>query len=379
MGVLACSSPGPWTRSAALAAVLLAALPARPLGQKKDAPKKAPPAAALRAEPWLGEFEGARTSVRERNTPLVILALLEGETTSDRVREELYRGKDFLAALQGAQLVLINDGDHPQKKIQVPDPTNPKSPPIERSVCSVYETPSCADHKRSWNRVYQEFQVEGEMRLPQLIVLGPAGAEHGRLVDEIQRAQAVALVDAAKAAAGKPLTEEALRDVQDALRGMQALERAQVWLEVLSHARRVLAITEKSAHADEARGGEERALTALRADLAAQRARVEAGELEAGYARLRGLRGALSGTPLEKESADLVSALERDKRFKDALAAIRRREEADLLWKECEAALAEGKTASAERLAARLLQRFADTPAAEKAKARFPELAETAR
>jgi hypothetical protein len=350
-------------------ALPLLALPAA--GQKKREERSSAPPPPVRCAAWLSDLDAARTAALERNAPIVILALLEGETTSDRVRNELYNGAEFAQATAGTVFIVMNLGDHPPKTIDV---VTESGETVQRTVCSVYETPTCADHKRNWKSIYQEYHVNGEMRLPHLLVLLPDGRIHGRCMDEIQRGAALKLVQEAKAAAGPSLSEKDLVEVKGQLDQLRSFEATGRFAEAWHAAARVLELTSTGAFADKARAAEERALLALRGKLKEALAKLEQGSVEQGYVSLRGLAQGMVGTPLEGESAELLKKTEKDKRWKETIAEVQRKEEAEKLWTDCLAALDEGKTEAAERLAGRILKRFAGTPAATKAAQRFPAL-----
>lgn len=359
LGLLAAALPG-------------LALPAQAQKRREEEPKAQAPA---RVAPFLGDFESARKSSLERNAPLVFVAILEGEEASDRFRNQVYKGEEFARATAGAVVVLVNDGKHATKKIQV---VTEAGETVEREVCAVYEMPTCTDHKRNMNRFFQEYHVGGDkeaMKMPHFLVVLPDGKIQGRLADEIQKSAALKLVADAQAAAGPSITAEQLQVVQAELASMRAHEGSLAWIEAWKASARVLAIATAGVHSQAARAGAERAVAALRVELADAVGLLEQGKVEDGYPLLRKLAQGLEGTPLAEEGADALKKAERDKRFKDAIAEILRREEADKLWEECLAALAEDKVPQAERLAAHILKRYAGTPAAAKAAERFPALA----
>jgi len=325
----------------------------------------------LRAEPWLGSFDEARERSRVRNAPILILSILEGEQTSDRVRDEIYKGKEFAEVSQGTIVLLTNNGTHTTKKIEV-ETSDGKI--VERTVCSVYDTPTCADHQRSQDRVYQEFHMDGEFKMPHLIGLLPDGTIHDRFFDEIQIEDAVRIAEGVKKLAGPSLTDEELTEVRGKLDQLAGFRKARLWVSAWRAATRVLEITAAPIYAETAQAGVEQALTGMREDVAHAVKRLEEGDVEGGYLRLLDLRTEHEGTPLEKDTKNTVRKLERDKRYKDAIKDVQRKLEAEELWAELEQKLAEGKERPAERLAEKLIEKFGDTPAGRRAAERYPHL-----
>ena len=336
-----------------------------PQKRKKDPPPK--------IEPWLGDFDAAVATARDRNTPLVVFAILEGEMTSDRVRDEIFKGSSFNAAAAPTVVLLVNDGDHPPKKIEE---ERKDGETIERQVCSVYGVPTCADHRRSWKRVYQEYNQKGDMKVPALLAVLPDGTKHGDLRDEIQLDEAVRLVNTARKRTGKPLTVAELREVKGKLESGTSFAKAKLWHESWRSYARVLEITEAPRYAGRAQAGVEAALAGMQADIDQALARMGKGEVEAGYGKLVGLREPYAGTPLEKALKSAIRKAELNKEWKDAIKAYKRVQEAEKIWTEVQVALGDGKQKAAERLARNLLRRFADTPAGKRAAERFPHLVE---
>lgn len=359
----------PMPPPAALTALLAVLLPPAPTGA---APASAAQEKAQeRIEPWLGDFDGALQRALERNVPLMILSILEGEVTSDRVRDEIYHGKEFLQASQGAIVLLTNGGTHASEEIEVELADGRK---VVRRACSRYGTPTCLDHQRSQDRVYQEFHMDGDFKMPHLIALLPGGKIHGRAFDEIQIGDAVRLAKEAKEAAGPALSEAELVEVQTALQQLAAFEKARVWTSAWRAGTRVLAITAAPVHAGPAQAGVDRALAGMRGDVEHALGLLERGEVETGYLKLLALRAEHADTPLEKETRDTLRKVERDDRYEDAIEAVQHKLEAEEIWAKVEEALAAGKERLAERHARKLLERYADTPAGKRAAERFPEL-----
>ncbi|MEM7307247.1 MAG: hypothetical protein AAF682_11285 [Planctomycetota bacterium] len=359
-----------WLAGAALLAFSLTAGAQKGRGSKDKKKKGAEPTKIV---PWLGDYDGALVAARERNAPLAVLAILEGEMTSDRVRDEIFKGDDFNRVAAHTVFLLVNNGDHAQKTLVE---KNAKGEKVERKVCSVFEVPTCSDHKRSWKRVFQEHSEGEDMVVPALIVLMPNGEEHGRSQDEIQTGEAIDIIRKARALAGPSLTKDELLEVKGKLDTGESSEKTRFFETAWKAYSRVLEITESSVWADRARAGRDRAAVAMQRNVDEALAKMEAGSVELGYERLLQYQVDYAGTPLEKPLKDTLKKVERRKEWKDAIAAVKHRRDADEIWAKCEEALAQGKKTVAERHAKRILKKFADTPAAELVRQRFPKLVE---
>lgn len=347
---------------AALAAVLLLAPPFEAQKRKSAKPE---------IEHWLGDLASARVASRERNTPMIVVIIQEGEEANDRFREGIYKNARFIKVAAPTVVVLVNDGKHPSRTVR----EERDGVTIEREVCAVLGTPKCADHKRNWLRVYQEFgDPEEPFRTPQVIAVLPNGKEHGNVVDVPPLSQVLALIEGARETAGPSLTPEQLLEIKGKLDTGRTMEKSRLWVQAYRAYARVLEITETSIFSDEARAGRERSLKHAQEELDLAWKWMEEGRVEDGYAKLLALKEELAGTPLDAPAKKKLKAAEKNKAWKEGIKAYKRKLAAEEIWQKCLKALDEGKQKSAERHAKTLLKKYADTPAGEKAKARFPEL-----
>lgn len=329
--------------------------------------KQAPP-----LRPWLGDYDSAQRASLERNTPLLVVVIQEGEEANDRFRDGIWKAKDFAFAVQPVIVVLVNDGRHPPEVVK--EERNGVETEVQR--CSVYHTPTCADHKRNWTRAYQEFNEGGEMKTPQVLAVLPSGEVEDRLVDVPALARVVKMIEAARAKAGPSLSAEELLEVRRSLGSAASYEKGRVWPQAWAAYARVLELTAASVYADDARAGIERALAGMQGEIDAALARIEAGEVARGYRKLLDLAQELAPTPLAKPLGKTIKGIERTKEYKDVVQGVKRELAAEALWDKVSAALAAGKDKAAERHAKTLLRKYGDTPAAGLARDRFPHLVE---
>lgn len=326
--------------------------------------------------PHLGEFDRIRQEAKERNVPLAIFVIQEGEEANDRFRDEVYFDETVIAAGRDVIVMLVNDGEHPPKKIREKGKGD-RDGGAEREVCSVYETPTCAAHSRYFHRIFQEYKEGDVVRTPQLLLVLPDGKVHRRLIDEHEPKTVVRAFEETGKVAGPSLSLEELNQVKrDLSAGRAAMNRerfAEAW-----HAWH--GIGEKcpaGPYAKEAREGMAEAELGMREDLAAAHDLFAEGKITRGYARLIELRGACAGTPLEKETDRAVRAAEKNKEWKEEIEAHQREVEAKELWDKIVALLAEDKVRAAERQAKRILTRYPKTRAADYVRREFPELEES--
>lgn len=330
-----------------------------------------PPAAGRYPRIFTGDFDMARASALERNAVIVIGVIQEGEETNELFRTQVWQKPAFAEATRDTITMLVNDGKHPVTRITEEKEDGEK---VTREVCSHYHTDSCQVHKRLWNVCYQEFNTDGDMRTPQLIVLSPDGSEFGRLIDDQNLKYNVATIQDAQKKAGPSLSVKGLGLVKEnrkvAMSHAEAGRHGAAW-----HSwQAVLAQTQASKWADEAREGAAAAEKGYDADVEDAQARLEQGDVIDGWSRLVAIGEAWAGSPKEKAHKKLVKKVEKDKRYKKVLEAHKKEVEAAAMWAEIEKLLRADDEKAAVKIARKLLRKYGETAAAEKARKEFPEL-----
>jgi hypothetical protein len=355
----------------AIAGAVLTAVLVLPSGGALQRGSKAPKA---RLQTYPGTLEEAQVSAYDRNVPLVVIAILEDE--ADDViafREEVLSNRDLATASQLAVLLLTNNGLHPTTTIREEvDGTT-----VEREVCSIYRTGSCGAHQKVFDQVYNAFHVDGELILPFVSILTPERQVHDTFADGSapNLGEVLKSYEGARRKAGEGLTLQGLAEVRAHLaRGAQEIEAAD-WPDAWRAYAKVLEITQETRYADEARAQQKTALGGLETKRDTALARLEAGEVAAGYGALLELSLAVVGTPLEDELPKLLKKLERDKRFKEEIAVLKKEHEARLYLEEAERLFRAGEDKKAAAKVRQLHRKYAGTKAAELAKERWPDLA----
>ena len=353
-------------RIAVLGLALLSAAALPPQGKRA--------AAKAVLAPFNGSYEDAQQRAFERNVPLIAIAIVESDSGAldediAKFRRELTTQPDFAAASQYAVVVLAANKLHENVKVELEE----HGAKTVKTLCSVYRTEGCVVHQKQFDTVYREHNVEGELRSPSVFVVQPdrKPAQSWQTGSAPAWADVVGALAAVRAKAGEGLTEAQFAEVRALLlRGDKEMQDAQ-WGAAHSTWRRVLEITQTTRQAEHAREQLAQALAGLTALREEARAWIAEGRVVDGYRRLLEIQPHAAGTPLEKDLLREILALENGKDTKDAIAAYKREQEAEKLWRE--ALELEGKAAETKlRL---LLRKFGDTAAGQRARERYPALA----
>lgn len=342
---------------------------------KKEPPKKEA-VKAPESKPFLGTYEQAKTLAKERNVPLLVHIVLEGEQANDDYRNKVLPDKELLAASANAVVVVANNGTHAKKAVEETEADGTKT---RKEVCALYGTPTCGAHQRCWDDLYRELhEADGSMRCPQTLVIAPGGEVALRVNTGNPPApdELIGALQEVVAKAGPGLSEAQLAEVKKLIEEGAALADARSWPDAQRAWTRLLAIAPKGPWAEHANA----ALPAVQKGLAAELERLAAllvpGKAAEGYRQLVAYQKACAGLAIEKEIAVRLKKAETDKATKDEIAAWKLEVEASAILSDAQKAADSGDERKAQRTVRKLFaKRFSATAAAETARKLWPEIA----
>ncbi len=345
-------------------------LSALPQGKRTT---KAPP-----LTPFEGAYQDARTRAVDRNVPLLAISIVEqaGEELDDDIkgfRDALFTKPELAVAGEHAVVVLASNGPHPPATVEFGEGANK----TQRQVCSVYRTSTCQVHQKLFDSLYAEHNVEGEFKSPNAIVFGVDRKVVRAWSDghTPEWADLIRALGEARKAAGEGLTEEQFAAVQVLLPQARDAQQSSAWGPAHLAWGKVLAITQATKYADEARAGQKTCVEALERLRAELRAGLEGEAPVESYKKLLELQRGWAGTGYEKDLARDVSMAEKHKSAKDAIAAYKRELEAEQLWSDALDLLGDDKTAPAHAKLRMILRKYAGTPAEQRVRERFAKFA----
>jgi hypothetical protein len=326
-----------------------------------------------RLETYAGSLTDAQTSAFDRNVPLIVIAILEDEADDvTAFRENVLSDKTLAKSSKLAVVLLTNNGLHPTTTIR----ETVDGAEVEREVCAVYKTGSCSAHQKVFDEVYNAFHVDGELILPFVSILTPDRKVHETFADGSAPSlgSVASSYNDARRKAGEGLTIQGLAEVRAHLtRGEQQIA-SRSWGDAWRTYARVLVVTTKTRYADKARAQQTQALGGLEAVRDGALAKLEAGEVAAGYGELVTVNATAAETPLEEELSKLIKTVERDKRFKDEIAGLKKEYEATALLEEAERLFRASDDKKATAKVRQIFRKYAGTKAATLAAERWPDL-----
>lgn len=371
-----------WSLAPAVLAAICALEPLQKGGSKdKEKDKKGATPAKVATPPpvlapWKGKLADAKAAAKERNVPVLVHVILEAEQSNDGYRDKILPDPELVKVSVGALVLVANNGNHPSKRVDVVVDGEKTT----REACSVYPTfDNCQQHRAAWDEIYLAYREEnGDLKCPQTVVLAPDGQEAGRINTSSvpEPSEITALVVAAIAKAGPGLTEDQLDVVKKSLDDGRRAASEKSWIDAWRAWSTVLALTQKSAYADEARKEEPKALAGMQQEFERIAALLVPGTAAKGYEELSKYGVEVAGTPLEKDVAARLKKADADKALQPELKAWRLSTEADALLREANVLTDGNETKKADKVIRKLLgARYAGTPAQETARKLWPDIA----
>jgi hypothetical protein len=344
---------------------------------KKPAPAPAAKAAAAHVEPFNGDFAAAKASAKERNVPILVHIVIEGEAQNDEYRDKILPDGDLAAACANVIVLMANNGKHAPKTVEsIVDGRK-----VSREVCSAYGVASCALHLKCWDQIYAEFKQDtGELYCPQTIVLTPDGKVATRINTRSvpQVSEVVAAVKDAQQEAGPGLTEAQLIEVKRLEHEGQALLESKSWPDAARTWQKVLAITTAKGgpRAEAAQRNSNAAEDGLTHAFESVSERLVPGQAAEAYRELTDLEKACAGLAIEKDIKARLAKAETTKGVREEIATYKLGLEADAMLHDAQALFDQKQDKRGEHLVRRLFaKRFASTAAAAKARELWPDWA----
>jgi hypothetical protein len=366
-----------------LCAALLA-LPAAQSGGKPKGKEKKPEvqkSAATAALPPLQVFTGkvadARKLARERNAGLLIHVLIQDTESENQEYRKRFLEEPGLRASCERLIVLISDnGQHASKTIEETVDGKKQT----RNACSVYPWfETCAQHQLNLNDLALEYRDEdGSMHCPQTILQAPDGSVVVRLnIGGVgDPGEIVSGVAELEKKFGKGLLPAEWTELARAMDEGRAAQAAQTWPLALRRWGRVRELSPLSPYGAEAGKALPEIERALTAEIEAAAKGFVPGSAAAAWKHLAELQSACAGLPFEKQIAARLKQAEAQKDIQAELAVVKLEAEAEALLRAAQEQADAKKDKELEKTVRKLLgKRYAATPAAQRARALWPEWA----
>ena len=341
----------------------------------KDKPKAPPKTEAAEPKTFAGKLDDARKAAKERNVPILVHVMIDGEAQNDDYREKILPDKEVLAASADIIVLLANNGTHAKKTVE----RLVDGQKVKKEVCSAFGTDSCALHQAVFADMFREYKDDdGALYGPQAIVLLPDG-KLGTRIDTRgvpQVGEILAAIKEAVAKSGPGLSEAQLAEVKRLVDAGNASMTAHAWADATRSWNKLLAITAKSSWSAEATKGLPLCEKGLKEVLDQDLALLVPGKAAEGWSKLVAFQKECAGLPIEKEIATRLRKAEADKTIQAELAAAKLALEADQLLTEAQGFLDQKQDKKAERSVRRLLgKKYANTPAQGHARELWPDWA----
>ena len=251
--------------------------------------------------PHLGDLESAQKEALERNAPLLIHVILEGELDNDGYRDQILTDKELVKLSEGCVIIIGNNGDHPQTTIT----EKVRGESRKRTACSVYRMfENCAQHRATWDPIYQKYRSDnGDLGCPQTILHAPDGeiawrhnVSHPPAASEITKA-----IKSAQKKFGKSLTANELRTVKGHHVAATNAAKALDWPKVWGRCQEILDISEFGVWAEGAKSSQADALKKMESTLKTIEESFKPGQVAMAWRTFTAFETATRKTPLAED------------------------------------------------------------------------------
>jgi hypothetical protein len=320
---------------------------------------------------FAGDLRQARSLAKERNVPIVAVPLLDGEDDNTATRDLLLTSAEFAALSHSCVFFFSNHTQHPLKElVETVDGVERK-----RSVCSAFLTPTCKQHQQHWDEIYNNYNDEGDLRCPQVLLLEPDGKLAQRITPGHKPEVSVVVSEVAdlQKRLGRGLNDAQLAQLKDAIARAARARTEQLSGSEWRAWQEVLEISPDGARAQSAKAGQLQALEQLAAKRAASEQKLAGDQRLAGYLELEMLTEDWKGHDQGGELTRLLRRAEKDPLLREELAKKKLEDDAQALWDEAQALFAAKQPKDAERKVRLLLRKFEGTRAFGLAAKAHPE------
>lgn len=174
--------------------------------------QKKPAGPALSGVRWARNYDAAFAEAKERNVPIVIIFIQDGEAQNEEYALEVTTDKEVLKVSRQAVFMIASQGSEENHGRKVVTDKNGQN----RNVCAKYGEVSCLDHQRIERQAFLQYTT-GEINTPHTYVCDTEGKVLSEEDDHIPTAVLVKMVNSAIATLGKGMSEDEWVDSQASL------------------------------------------------------------------------------------------------------------------------------------------------------------------
>lgn len=155
------------------------------------------------------DFDHAFAEAKERNVPILIALIQDGEKENERIVTETYRNRKFIDLSRGLVVLVGSRGlstEHGYEEVERDGRT--------RRICSKFGAVTCTEHQAIEVAIFREYSNNGRVDTPLHILLHPV--DHRRLGDAddyVTTARLSKLVKKAQLEVGRGLTDDEYYEV----------------------------------------------------------------------------------------------------------------------------------------------------------------------
>lgn len=318
----------------------------------------APPKDPIR---WVAKYEDAFTEARERNVPIVLGIIQDGEKENERMVIECYENKSYIKLTRMAVNLIGSRGSSDRHGILEQEVDG-----RVRKLCKKYGSVTCFEHQDIDLAAFKDYSDEGEIHTPHHVIIHPVDRRVlGRADDHIDRTDLMAKIRRAQSEVGAGLSPEQYDDVRDRLAKIDTALKLSEYGTALEHLLEIVEIDAGGTLMERARKEHAATLEIGKSLLAAAEEHAENREFSQMYVKLKTLKTDFKPIKdLYRASRKLEGKYRSDPEARRAEKALKLEPKARVLLEKAEKELKLENYVAAIASLQGIVDQYADTPSA---------------
>ncbi len=153
---------------------------------------------------WRADFDEAFEIALERNVPVVLAIIQDGEAENERMVPECYENKSFIELSRMCVMLVGSRGtssEHGVLEVEVDGRT--------RRICNKFGSITCPEHQEVEMAIFREYSDNGSLDTPHHVIVHPEDRRVlGRHDDHVERSMLMSSIRKAQREVGRGLTDE---------------------------------------------------------------------------------------------------------------------------------------------------------------------------
>jgi len=162
---------------------------------------------------WCPDYDQAFAEARDRNVPILIAFIQDGEEQNEQMVRECYSDREFIRLTEMTVNLIASTGTSDRHgTIEVEGPNGEL-----RKICKKFGTITCIEHQKIEQKAFQAYATNGTIDTPHHILLSPQVEILSRADDYVECSRLVGMIRVARQKVGSGLDRTTYEKLRSAL------------------------------------------------------------------------------------------------------------------------------------------------------------------